>query len=95
MQRRTHGWGGKNQIHNIRQAPLVIFAVTNTAGQQHLHEHNAPFLEAWNAAKITTQGNQGTPTPLKRLQPPNNSLEIRATQAPKRLQPLLNKTGKI
>ena len=64
--------GGKHQPPSKQSNPLIICAVTNAAGQQHLHQHSTPFLQAWNTAKSTTQVNVGTPTPIMTISLPNH-----------------------
>ncbi len=65
--------GGKHQAHKHKPAALTIFAVTNTAGQQHLWYQTQPFMAAWNTAKHALKGNMGTPTTLKQIQLPRNN----------------------
>ena len=77
--------GGKHQPHKNKPTPLIIFAITNTAGHQHLHGHSTPFIKAWNEARKTTQGNMGKPTQIKSIPPPNSHMPPNQIQAPKKL----------
>jgi hypothetical protein len=86
--------GGKHQEHKYRKAALIVFAVTNTAGQQHLQGHSQAFLAAWNKAKMAVKGDMCTPATLKGIHPAKNKAPVK-NQAPKSLHPLLNKTGKL
>ena len=73
--------GDKHHTNKAKQTPLIIFAVANTAGYQHLLDNNADFMKAWITARKTAHDNQSTPTPPKQTATPT------AIQCPEQPEP--------